>query len=192
MTIETEEGEFFKTFEIFNPNLADLVCLVATGRGRVIDSRLSTTGVLLVEGTGTNNALRVEGTGPGDEVVVRGSEAGGEMRVIGNGPGGEVVVTGTIAGDVGSTIDSQSDLSVGTGATQVAAQNLSRLVMILKSGHTNTAPIRVGDGGVVAGSIPMNGYELLPGESVELKTTAAIFARADAPGQRLSRVEISL
>jgi len=74
------------------------------------------------------------------------------------------------------TFDAMADVNVPFGTTVlIAAQLLTRRSIILTNKASNPAPFRIGDIATAANA----GFELSPGETREIFTTAAIYAYND-------------
>ena len=97
-----------------------------------------------------------------------------------------VSVSATIS--PGATLTAGGDVScLSAVSTQVAAANLSRKSIIIANLTSNTDPVRVGGVGVTA----TGGYELLPGDSIELAVTSAVYVyNTGAGAQSVNVLEI--
>lgn len=94
-------------------------------------------------------------------------------------------VTATVA--AADTLTSTPDVSVlGTTTAQVIAGRADRLSVTIKNLNGNASLIRVGDSLVGAA----RGHELMPGESITLNNTAAVYVyNSDAGAQSVSILE---
>lgn len=104
---------------------------------------------------------------------------------------GALSITGdvSIAKDTGLASDSDVTLVAATRAT-IKAANASRRAIIVQSLASNTGNVRVGDN-TCTDVAPGKGNELQPGQSITIKTTAAVYAFSTAGGQVLSINEVT-
>ena len=88
---------------------------------------------------------------------------------------------------VNTTLIPTADVSVGAGVSAVVvAANVNRKNLIITSLSSNSAAGRVGDNTVTA----TKGAELMPGGSIELRTTAAVsIFNTHSAGQSFSILE---
>jgi len=85
-----------------------------------------------------------------------------------------------------NTIQSPADVPLSAAvATVISAANAARKELMIKSPSSNTASIRIGSATVAANK----GFEIEPGESVILTTTAAVYGFS-APGESVSITEL--
>lgn len=84
----------------------------------------------------------------------------------------------------GSTLASPADVPLAAGvATQIAAQNLTRRYIEISNLSANAYPVRVGANN-------SGGRELLPGETVRIETSAAVYGYSIG-GQSVGVIEVS-
>lgn len=83
-----------------------------------------------------------------------------------------------------TSIDDAADVSLNNGSeTQVVGADATRHEAIITSLTTNTVAIRIGKTGQVGSG---RGAAIMPGQSITLETTAAIYAYAGAASQTLA------
>ncbi len=153
----------------------------------------------------TFNAITITNTGVSAEVIeIRVSTA----RIIASDDGGTVEVSNAVTLEdstpikvevtaqpainvtasvaTANTIQSPLDVSLTAAtASVISAANAARKELMIKNPSTNTASIRLGSATVAANK----GFELAPGESVVLTTTAAVYGFS-TPGESVSLSEL--
>lgn len=91
-----------------------------------------------------------------------------------------VTILGTVTVDQAknSVFETAADVTVtaAAAAAEILAANTDRVSAIITSVSTNTQEVRIGDGDTGAA----RGVQLNPGESLEIETTAAIYAYTPA------------
>lgn len=98
-------------------------------------------------------------------------------------------VSGNVSISKPSTLASTADVVLAASAqTLIKAANATRREIIIKSLSENLVAIRVGENAAAAA----RGHELMPGESITLTTTAAVYAwNLRTVAQSVSVVEVS-
>jgi hypothetical protein len=88
-----------------------------------------------------------------------------------------------------TTIGTATKTSVGTSAVSLGASNPKRTKLLIEADAANSGTIYLGDSGVTTAS----GFgELLAGESIELETSAQVYAIASAASQNVRTLELTL
>ncbi len=168
--ITFSQDEDFSRLQIHNPSSTEeLVVAIALGRGEITDSRLTLGGQVKVD---VQN----------DELPVRVLNSELQVRVV-NPPSQAVSVSGTADVELKNTVlprervpevlDGKPKQTVAAGQTRIIlAANAKRREVILVNSGLKTVFI-MGTSITTAG----HGVPLDPGQSLTLKTTAAIWAR---------------
>ncbi len=129
---------------------------------------------------------------PFSSIAIRSAVAQTVLFTISDTPqdDNQTAITATINATItaGDTITTTADVSVaGVTASQVLAGRADRVSVIVKNLSGNSDPIRVGESGTGAA----RGHELMPGESISLDVTAAIYVyNSKATAQSVSIIEI--
>jgi hypothetical protein len=119
-------------------------------------------------------------TAPADAIQIGGQDGSGNLQALQVDPSKQLKVS-----NIGVTLHSYGQASVGTSPALVIAANTSRAALLLKNPASNTAVIWVGDAAVATG----NGFPLEPGTSVGWPATSVLWAVAAAAAQTLAYAE---
>jgi hypothetical protein len=97
----------------------------------------------------------------------------------GTGDADDSSVTGSLNIAKSTTLQTVADVSIlATTTTQIAAADSARREILITNLSTNTAAFRVGDSSAGAA----RGVEVLPGSTIALETTAAVYAYNSGAG----------
>lgn len=88
-----------------------------------------------------------------------------------------------------STIGTAAKTSVGAAAVSIAAANAKRLKLLVEADAANTGTIYLGDSTVTTA---LGFGELSAGDSIELETSAQVYAIASAASQNVRTLELLL
>ncbi len=111
------------------------------------------------------------------------------VLVIGSGMVDDSQLSGTITMDKSTAISSAADVSINAATKSiVAAANSARREIMITSLSTNAAAFRVGDTNAASN----RGIELLPGSTITLTTSAAVYAyNSHTAAQSLAVLEVT-